>query len=149
MHLKKADNQLIKGSLNILELFKDIQQHLPPFRVTISPHDSPNRLSDYDIEQASLPKPSNMGWLSAYPPNSLARRKPINLDSPPPLPTTKTFIWDHPRSMDPCNRPDHFYHHGQFLSHRIGPAPQPFLVPEFSYCSTMIHHNIRIPVPYA
>ena len=31
----------------------------------------------------------------------------------------------------------------------MGPAPQPFLVPEFSYCSTTIHYNIRIPVPYA
>ena len=47
-------NQLIKGSLKILGLFKDIQQHLPPFRMTISPHDSPNRLSDYGVKSAAL-----------------------------------------------------------------------------------------------
>ena len=50
--------------------------------------------------------------------------------------------------MDPCNHPEHFYHHGNFLSHYLGPAPQPKLVPEFAYCSTTLHHNIRIPVPY-
>ena len=51
--------------------------------------------------------------------------------------------------MDPCNHPHLFYHHGQFLSHKRGPDPQHYLVPEFSYCSTTLHHNIRIPVPYA
>ena len=30
----------------------------------------------------------------------------------------------------------------------MGPTPQHALHPEFSYCSTTIHHNIRIPVPY-
>ena len=50
--------------------------------------------------------------------------------------------------MDPCNSPHLFYHHGQFLSHERGPTPQPVLVPEFSYCTTTVHHNIRIPVPY-
>ena len=41
-----------------------------------------------------------------------------------------------------------FFHHGQFLSYGLGPAPQPVFSPEFAYCSTTIHHNIRIPVPY-
>ena len=50
--------------------------------------------------------------------------------------------------MDPCDHPDHFYHHGQFLSHEMGPWPQHVMVPEFSYCSTLLHHNIRFPVPY-
>jgi len=50
--------------------------------------------------------------------------------------------------MDPCNHPNYFFYHGQFLSHDLGPAPQPVFSPEFAYCSTTIHRNIRIPVPY-
>jgi len=50
--------------------------------------------------------------------------------------------------MDPCQHPDLFFNHGQFLSQNMGPSPQHVLFPEFTYCSTTIHHNIRIPVPY-
>ncbi|KAF8960655.1 glycosyl transferase family 90-domain-containing protein [Flammula alnicola] len=155
-------NQLIVGSREIVKMLKQIQDYLPPFRIVLSPHDGPNRLTDYGvktaaleaaggrtyIDRASLPKIHSIGWVSACSPNSLARRKTINLDSPPPRPAKKTFIWDHGLTMDPCNHPDLFYHHGQFLSHNMGPSPQKVLVPEFSYCSSTIHHNIRIPVPY-
>lgn len=89
------------------------------------------------------------GWISACPPTSLARRIPINLDIPLAPPTRKTFIYDHRLAMDPCIHPGHFYHHGQFLSHNNGPRPQSVMIPEFSYSSTTLHHNIRIPVPYA
>ena len=102
-----------------------------------------------DIERASLSKPKNLGWVSACSPDSPARQRPINLDSPPPRSVQKTFISDHLRSMDPCDHPELFYHHGQFLSHNLGPGPQPILIPEFSYCSTVLHHNIRIPTPYS
>ncbi|KAF8154717.1 glycosyl transferase family 90-domain-containing protein [Crassisporium funariophilum] len=155
-------NQLIVGSREIIRMFRQIQDYLPPFRMTISPHDGPNRLTDYGvqaaaleaaatqtyIERSALPKINPIGWVSACSPASVARRKPVDLDNPPPRPTKKTFIWEHQNSMDPCRHPDHFHHHGQFLSHNNGPTPQHALVPEFSYCSTTIHHNIRIPVPY-
>jgi len=101
-----------------------------------------------DIARAALPKVDASGWTKACSPKSLARRKTINLDSPPPRPKKKTFIYDHVKTMDPCDHPDHFYHHGQFLSHEMGPWPQHVMVPEFSYCSTLLHHNIRFPVPY-
>lgn len=100
------------------------------------------------MDRASLPKIHTLGWVSACPPESPARLSKINLDNPPPRPTKKTFIYDHLRTMDPCTHPDHFHHHGQFLSHNYGPSPQHAMVPEFSYCSTTLHHNIRIPVPY-
>ena len=150
--------------------------------MTLSPHDGPNRLSDYgvkaaareaadsdtceysflfiyicprrinqstaDIARSELPKITSIGWISACSPNSPARQRPINLNKPPPSPRKKTFIWNHALTMDPCNHPDHFFHHGQFLSHNMGPSPQHALHPEFTYCSTTIHHNIRIPVPY-
>jgi hypothetical protein len=38
--------------------------------------------------------------------------------------------------------------HGQFLSHKTGPAPQRTLVPRFSFCSTLLHHDIRPPLQY-
>ncbi|KAF9481733.1 hypothetical protein BDN70DRAFT_830395 [Pholiota conissans] len=155
-------DQLIVGSREIVRMLNQIQDILPPFRITLSPHDGPNRLTDHGIKQAlmdaveartyidraSLPKINSIGWVSACPPDSPARQMKINLDEPPPRPTKKTFIYDHVATMDPCNHPDHFFHHGQFLSHNLGPSPQRALFPEFSYCSTTIHHNIRIPVPY-
>lgn len=46
-------DQLIAGSRAIINLFKPIQEHLPPFRMTLSPHDAPNRLSDYSVKAAA------------------------------------------------------------------------------------------------
>ncbi|KAF8628840.1 hypothetical protein AX17_005900 [Amanita inopinata Kibby_2008] len=155
-------DQLIQGSHAILDLLSDIVNYLPPFRAVLSPHDGPNRLSDFSVKtaalgaasdgiyinRASLPQASHSGWVSACSPSSPARQNVIDLDNPPPRSDKKTFIYDHIRSTDPCLHPEHFYHHGQFLSHNEGPTPQHTMVPEFSYCSTMIHHNIRIPTPY-
>ncbi|EDQ99870.1 uncharacterized protein LACBIDRAFT_295861 [Laccaria bicolor S238N-H82] len=155
-------DQLIYGSVNIVKLFREIQDFLPPFRATFSPHDGPNRLSDYAVklatleaahsqsyvERAALPKINSIGWISACAPSSPARRRPIDLNKPPPPPSKKTFIYNHFQAMDPCLHPDHLHHHGQFLSHNTGPTPQQSMVPEFSSCSTTIHHNIRIPTPY-
>lgn len=50
--------------------------------------------------------------------------------------------------MNPCDNPNLFYNHGQFLSHNNGPGAQDTFVPEFSYCSTTLHHDIRFPIPY-
>uniref|UniRef100_A0A8H7XUJ7 Glycosyl transferase CAP10 domain-containing protein n=1 Tax=Psilocybe cubensis TaxID=181762 RepID=A0A8H7XUJ7_PSICU len=154
--------KLVNGTKDLMGLFRLFEDDLPPFRITMSPQDRPNLLSDYSIKAATLeaaasqtyiqrralPKVKTVGWIAACPPNSLARQKTINLDSPPPRPSKKTFIWDHLQTMDPCNHPNHFYHHGQFLSHNMGPSPQSAMVPEFSYSSSMIHHDIRFPAPY-
>jgi len=107
-----------------------------------------NTYASIDLTIADLPKTKNIGWISGCAPDSPARLTKIDLDNPPPPPAKKTFIYDHALTMDPCIHPEHFYHHGQFLSHNYGPSPQTVLVPEFSYCSTTIHHNIRFPVPY-
>ncbi|TFK24115.1 hypothetical protein FA15DRAFT_687615 [Coprinopsis marcescibilis] len=155
-------DQLIVGSKRIIDLLQDIKEDLPEFRATFSPHDGPNRLSDYGVKQAALdaalsreyvqkdllPKISGTGWRFACPPDSLPRRNPVNLDHPPRPRTVKTFIHDHLTTMDPCLHPTHFHLHGQFLAHRMGTTPEKKLVPEFSQCSTFLHHNIRIPTPY-
>ncbi|KAJ7088684.1 glycosyl transferase family 90-domain-containing protein [Mycena epipterygia] len=160
-------DQLIKGSEAIIDLLSDVEEFLPPFRAVFSPHDSPNRLSDYfvehaarqaaaerrckkfDINRKALPKIDPIGWPSACAPGSPGRNKSINLDrTPPQKPAKKTFIHDHKLAMDPCLHPRHFWHHGHFLSYGKGPTPQREMVPELSYCSSTIHHNIRIPTPY-
>ncbi|KAG2004732.1 hypothetical protein CC2G_003257 [Coprinopsis cinerea AmutBmut pab1-1] len=154
--------QLIVGSRGVVSLLREVQDYLPPFRATFSPHDGPNRMSDYNIKKrvldaaasnqyvrrADLPKISGTGWRFACAPDSLPRRRPPNLDEPPPRPAKKTFIHDHVRTMDPCIHPNHFHQHGQFLSHNMGPTPQDAMVPEFAQCSTTLHHNIRYPTPY-
>ena len=38
--------------------------------------------------------------------------------------------------------------HGQFLQQKTGPLPQGTLVPRFSLCATLLHHDIRPPMPY-
>jgi len=47
-------DQLIVGSREIIKMFRVIQDDLPPFRMTISPHDGPNRHTDYKVKQAVL-----------------------------------------------------------------------------------------------
>lgn len=47
-------DQLIKGSVQIIELLQDVDDFLPPFRAVFSPHDGPNRLSDYAVKTAAL-----------------------------------------------------------------------------------------------
>jgi hypothetical protein len=46
--------QLIKGSVVIVDLLSDIEDDLPPFRAVLSPHDAPNRLSDHFVRTAAL-----------------------------------------------------------------------------------------------
>ncbi|KAJ6598369.1 glycosyl transferase family 90-domain-containing protein [Mycena vulgaris] len=156
-------DQLIQGSENIIDLLKDVKEFLPPFRAVFSPHDGPNRLSDYFVESAAreaaaekryvkredLPDIDPTGWTSACAPDSPGGNKSLNLNGEPPQKSNqKTFIYDHNLAMNPCLHPRHFWHHGQFLSYEKGPTPEREMVPEFSYCSSNIHHNIRIPTPY-
>lgn len=47
-------DQLIKGSEKIIDLLRDVEDFLPPFRAVFSPHDGPNRLSDYGVKSAVL-----------------------------------------------------------------------------------------------
>lgn len=152
----------IRSSVPIIGLLRDIEQYLPTFRATFSPHDGPNRLSDYGIktavleaaatgstiEKAALPRISGNGWKFACPPDSPARKFPISLNKGPTISSKKTFIYDHVRSMDPCFHTNHLLIHGQFIGQSTGPPPQASMVPEFGHCSTTVHHNIRMPTPY-
>ncbi|KAF7313801.1 hypothetical protein HMN09_00537400 [Mycena chlorophos] len=156
-------DQLIHNSKGILDLLRDIEDDLPPFRAVFSPHDGPNRMSDYFLEQAArqaaaekrylrwsdLPKIDPAGWKSACPPGSPSHNLSVGEGFEPPPPTTeKTFIFDHNLAMNPCLHPRHFWYNSLLLNHNRGPTPQHQLLPEFAQCSTHMHHNIRIPTPY-
>ncbi|KAH7919709.1 glycosyltransferase family 90 protein [Leucogyrophana mollusca] len=156
-------DQLIQTVYNIIDLVVDVEHLLPPFRATFSPYDNPSMLSDYriksmalaaaanrtTIQRSDLPSNRELGWVQACSPSSPAREQPINLEKPPLPPTNKTFISDHRLSMDPCLHPTLLHHHGQFLSHNYGPFPQTTLVPRFSLCATMLHHDLRPVVPHS
>ncbi|KAG7091997.1 hypothetical protein E1B28_008384 [Marasmius oreades] len=188
-------DQLIFGAEGVVDLLSEIEKELPPFRINFTPHDNPNRLTDYEVKDTllaaagvgerlnlnDLPSPSSLGWLSSCSPMSRARTLPDmfiqphnqhirveapvppSVDSPkfpyessasrypsfpPETPRSKTFIYNHPKTMDPCAHPALFWTHGLFVSHNTGPAPQPYMVPQFSACTTEIHHNINFPTSY-
>lgn len=106
----------------------------------------PCSLTDINISEPPLVK--HLGWPSACSPDSLLRHTIFDFDVPPPLPTKKTFIYDHLKAMDPCSHPSLLHHHGQFLRHNPGPIPQQIMIPMFSYCSTSMHHNIVTAVKW-
>jgi hypothetical protein len=78
---------------------------------------------------------------------SAAWRDPVDWDGHPPPQSYKTFIYKHREAMDPCLHPGLLLLHGQFLSHRTGPVAHRKLVPQFSYCSTLLHHDIMPAMP--
>lgn len=88
-----------------------------------------------------------MGWPSACSPTSPLRRASFDLDIPPSPSTEKTFIYDHLKAMDPCLHPSLLHYHGQFLSHSQGPIPHSVMIPQFSYSSTSLHHDILPATP--
>lgn len=45
---------LISGYQGLFELLKPVEHMLPSFRIPVSPHDSPNLVSDYDVKNAAL-----------------------------------------------------------------------------------------------
>ncbi|KAJ4478638.1 glycosyl transferase family 90-domain-containing protein [Lentinula edodes] len=154
--------QLISIATKVLDVLRDVEDELPSFRATFTPHDVPNLMTDYVVKsklleaartdshigKAQIPSVHRLGWLSACDPESPARQIDFNLDGPSPPKPKKSFIYDHLLTMNPCLHPDLFWVHGQFLSHDTGPNTCPTMIPEFSSCSTSLHHNIRFPTPY-
>ncbi|KAF9032264.1 hypothetical protein BDZ89DRAFT_1131403 [Hymenopellis radicata] len=151
-----------RTALDVKDMLADAQEYLPPFRAIISHDDRPNRLTDFGVEDAlldaaatetvllkkNLPRATSSGWRSACHPQSPASQIPFDLDSLPPPKPPKTFIYDHLLSMDPCVHPSLLWNHGQFLSHNSGPSPQAEMIPEFAFCATTLHHDIRVPTLY-
>ncbi|KAG6844252.1 hypothetical protein H0H87_008424 [Tephrocybe sp. NHM501043] len=149
---------LLSGARSIMEILKDVEKDLPPFRAVISPHDSPTLFSDYEVKKMALDAASSKtyipssdmdidaiaigpphGWLSGCSPDSPARQGRVEeyLDQ-------KTFISDHRKAMDPCLHPRLLDGIGEFLIHEH-PGPSHRMLPRFAYCATLMHHDIQIP----
>ncbi|KAJ7171166.1 hypothetical protein C8R46DRAFT_1087853 [Mycena filopes] len=164
--------ELASGGFQMIELLKEVEEALPPFRAVFSPHDNPNLVLDYQLRQQALtaakagtylplhppPDPRPSGWLAACSP--LARAQ---LDALPPpfdernpnegVPSVtdgegpKTFIHAHFPAMDPCQHPAHLRAHGAYIAHGHGPSPHRALIPQFSYSVTPLHSDIRVALP--
>ncbi|KAI6038814.1 glycosyl transferase family 90-domain-containing protein [Pisolithus marmoratus] len=154
----------------IIDLTKDFGADLPPMRIQFSPRDNPRMHTDWRIRDMALSAASNGttirqnhlppitegGWIQGCPPNSPARLNPPALPAldgsnsvgPSNMVSPKSFVASHRAAMDPCYHPEILISHGQFLSHRQGPFPRQALIPLFSHCSTLLHHDIRPPIPY-
>ncbi|KAL1682640.1 glycosyltransferase family 90 protein [Schizophyllum commune] len=155
---------LISGSFTILKLLGEVEEWLPEnFSIMVSPHDGPSRLTDYLYKQklldaawrksylkkADLPtmRPG-IGWTAACHPSSFGGRYAIKPMEDPPAREGKSFIYDHVKSMDPCQHTHLFHEHGQFVSHFAGPNPRDAMIVQYTYASTTIHHDVRMPAPY-
>ncbi|KAF7980094.1 hypothetical protein HWV62_39906 [Athelia sp. TMB] len=165
-------------SEDMISTIRAVQQHIPPFRAVFSPHDNPNLLTDWevknmlieaaaagtrespfshtrahanahaDVDPTHVPEAKVSGWLAACSPHSPARTTPFDLDTPP-APHNKTFVHDHVKVMDPCAHPSILHHTGQFLSAGYGTAVERRFVPQFSFSSTHLHHDIVVGAPNA
>jgi hypothetical protein len=101
-----------------------------------------------DLDINNPPEVKLSGWLSACDPISPAWKDPVDWDADVvEPPTKKTFIYKHREAMDPCLHPSSLLLHGQFLSHNTGPVAHRKMVPQFAYCTTMMHHDITTAMP--
>ncbi|TRM65673.1 glycosyltransferase family 90 protein [Schizophyllum amplum] len=148
----------------LLNLLRDVAHLLPAdFRAVVSMLDNPNQVRDYEAVQAAreaasrgttiritdLPRTEGRGWAGACPPSSPGAQPAQDaFTAPDPARHEKTFIRDHSLSMDPCQSPHLLLSHGQFVSFGAGPAPQVPTAPEFSYCSTPLHGDVRTASAY-
>ena len=82
------------------------------------------------------------GWSGTCPRDSLLYLNPKDWFQEPIPQNSKTFIYDHRGSMDPCNNPELVLLHGTYLAHGIGPPLERFPSPLFSPSSTLLHMDI-------
>ncbi|KAG6820335.1 hypothetical protein H0H93_001995 [Arthromyces matolae] len=148
---------LLGGARSIIELLKDVEKDLPPFRAVISPHDSPTLFTDYQVKKMALDAASSgtymdvdmisigepHGWFSGCSPTSPARQQQQEEPS-----ERKSFIYDHRKAMDPCLHPHLIDEIGEFLIHDH-PGPSHRMLPRFAWCATTMHHDILIPTLFA
>ncbi|KAI6118650.1 glycosyltransferase family 90 protein [Pisolithus croceorrhizus] len=162
-----ADDSFRERVTAIIDLTREFGSDLPPMRIPFYPHDTPTMHTDWRIKQmaldaakrgttvrqSQLPPITERGWIQGCSPDSPARLNPPTLPSHDSTSlvvpkSQKTFIATHRLAMDPCQHQDLQVTHGQFLSHDRGPYPQHTLVPCFSHSATLLHHDIRPPIPY-
>ncbi|EIN06948.1 hypothetical protein PUNSTDRAFT_104368 [Punctularia strigosozonata HHB-11173 SS5] len=160
----------LDGAFQMMEVLEPIEEFIPPFRAVFSPHDGPNLLSSWQMKEEArkavaqgkyldlnhLPSLENVGWFTACPPTSPARKGPPRTGNQSRLPPNlaipnrnRTFIHSHIKAMDPCLHPSIVDTHGEFLPHPIGPPlPDIVFAPQFSYSASLLHGDIRPATPF-
>lgn len=103
---------------------------------------------DVDKNDLMRKSPLSKGWEATCSPDSPARKQFLDPTKSITKPTnkTKTFIYDHRKSMDPCLHPTHFIQSGQFLTYKQSAPLKRVPIPQFSSCSTSVHFDL-LPVP--
>jgi hypothetical protein len=102
-----------------------------------------------DVNLNNLPRSLARGFASACPPDAhigdpLGPRRPYSKSTSSVSPSSKTFIYDHRLTMDPCQTPTHLAQSGQFFDNAVNPARGTTLTPHFAYCSTTMHTDITV-----
>lgn len=49
-----SPNDMTEGGFMVMDLLKEVQDYIPPFRAVFSPHDTPNLLRDYELRRSAL-----------------------------------------------------------------------------------------------
>ncbi|KZT32405.1 hypothetical protein SISSUDRAFT_994071 [Sistotremastrum suecicum HHB10207 ss-3] len=132
---------------------------LPHFRATMSIHDGPGHVISYEHREALKEAAAEGGYIDIHdPPQSTTHGWAANCAHGSPLrhpsgedeehdSPSRTFIYNHYQSMDPCTHPSHVLYNGFLASHREGPGPHPTLIPTFAICSTAFHADILTVAP--
>lgn len=89
------------------------------------------------------------GWAYACPETSPLRNHNFTatFESSQAWEESKTFIYDHKSSMDPCQHVSHVHLNGLLSGYDEGPVPRKKMVPAFSMCSTRLHSDILTVAP--
>lgn len=84
-----------------------------------------------------------LGWSGACPRDSPLYLNPPAIFQEPTPQKSKTFIYDHRATMDPCYHPQHILNHGSYLFLDVNPVPSRFTAPQLSFSSTTLHIDIH------
>ncbi|KAG6820453.1 hypothetical protein H0H93_000207 [Arthromyces matolae] len=49
-----SGHDLLGGAYEVMELLKDVEEHIPPFRAVFSPHDNPDLPTDWELKRMAL-----------------------------------------------------------------------------------------------
>ncbi|TFK26212.1 hypothetical protein FA15DRAFT_667705 [Coprinopsis marcescibilis] len=145
---ERIANQLHDGADMIADLLREVEQDLPSFRATFSPHDNPNLLSDWELREEAIQAAKRgeyldltqsrnhrvHGWKTACPQNS-----PIWLNS---LPTSSANGVTSPPTLRQLEKFKFTSPYSQHDSFRAGRYPKTFIYNHsatFSPCEHPAH----------
>ncbi|KAG8865280.1 Glycosyltransferase Family 90 domain containing protein [Tulasnella sp. 330] len=146
-----------------VDILREVAPWLPDLRATYTAHDVPFQFLGYDMRSEARDmaamneyidptmdfESKHRGWSYACPATSPIVTHNFNErpNSSSLWDQSKTFIWDHSKSMDPCLHPQHTYLNGFLKQYGIGPVPSKSMVPAFAISTTHLHADILTVAP--